>query len=369
MRIGIVTCHTPQNYGAMLQAYGLQKYLEGKNIYSEIIDYAPLIFFEELSLFFIGNKDIKSNFVKRIAYIFLKLPSRIKRRTNFNKFKKAYLNISNKRYLSYEELKSNPPIYDQYICGSDQIWNTKGIRGWDPTFYLQFVPQIEKRNSYAASMSIDSPVNDQVKSIVFPMVSEINRISMREINVIKDIQTYIKKKIDYVLDPVYLLPEHMWKNLALAAPCETKDYILVYPMGNSEHVLQNAKILSKHTGLPIYCITASTKKLKDIKKTFDCSVPKFVRLFLDAKYVITNSFHGTSFSIIFRKNFWSCEIENNNHRITSILSQLGLQNRYLSKHNSLDICDLTADFSDAEIRLNKLIEKSKLFIESIINNE
>lgn len=369
MRIGIVTCHTPQNYGAMLQAYGLQKYLEGKNIYSEIIDYAPVIFFEELSLFFIGNKDIKKNLAKRIAYIYLKLPSRIKRRINFTKFKKDYLNISKKRYQSYEELRSNPPIYDQYICGSDQIWNTKGVRGWDPTFYLQFVPQLEKRNSYAASMSFTSPISDKVKSIVFPMISEINRISMREINVINDIQPYINKRINYVLDPVYLLPKPLWENLALNAPRESKDYILVYPMGNSEHVLQNAKILSKHTGLPIYCITASTRKLKDIKKTFDCSVPKFVRLFLDAKYVITNSFHGTSFSIIFRKNFWSCEVENNNHRITSILSQLGLQNRYLGKHNSLDICDLNTDYSNADIKLNELIKKSKLFIESIINNE
>lgn len=367
MRIGIITCHTPQNYGAMLQAYGLQKYLLSINIHSEIIDYAPAIFFEELSLFYIGNKDIKKNLTKRIVYILLKLPSRIKRRRNFKKFKKNYLNISNKRYNSYEELKSNPPVYDQYICGSDQIWNTKGIRGWDPTFYLQFVPQLKKRNSYAASMSLSSPVSDKVKSIVIPMISEINRISMREINVINEIQPYLKKNIDYVLDPVYLLPKFTWKDFALTAPRESKDYILIYPMGDPQHVLQNARILSKHTGLPIYCITASIQKLKDVKKTFDCSVPKFVRLFLDAKYIVTNSFHGTSFSIIFNKDFWSCEIDNNNHRITSILSQLKLQKRYLAKGCFIDTCDLNTNYSDTEIRLNELIKKSKSFIESIIN--
>ena len=185
MKVGIITCHTPLNYGAMLQAYGLQQYLISKQCDPEIINYAPDIFFEELSLFYVGDLSIRQNLLKRVVYLALKMPFRIRRRFWFDSFKKNFLRIGARRFCSFEELESSELTYDSYICGSDQIWNTRGIRGWDPTFYLQFVKNKDKRNSYAASMSYDYPISDKVVEKVFPMICDLGKRSGRERTIVK----------------------------------------------------------------------------------------------------------------------------------------------------------------------------------------
>lgn len=352
----------------MLQAYGLQRYISSKGVFPEIIDYFPEIYKEELSLLYVGDRKYRNSMILSAAYLLIKLPSRLKRKYNFSKFKKQYLNISHHRYKSYEELVQTPPKYDAYICGSDQIWNTKGVRGWNPTFYLQFVKDKSKRNSYAASMSLDFPISDKVKMEVFPMIEELSNISVRENNIRVQIQKYIDKPIEYVLDPVYLLSAEEWNLLCRKASPEKEDYILIYPMENSDNIVNNAVLLSKYTGLPIYCISASSRKIKGVTKQFDCTISKFVRLFKDARYVITNSFHGTSFSIIFRKDFWSCQVSHNNHRITEILTLLNQQNRFVADGNFIDIDKLKVDYSISEAILREKIESSKAFLNRIVEN-
>jgi len=365
--VGIITCHTPYNYGAMLQAYGLQKYLASKGVYPEIIDYFPEIYKEELSLLYIGDKRYRNNVLFSVAYILLKLPSRLKRKFNFWKFKKQYLNISNHRYKSYDELKQTLPTYDTYICGSDQIWNTLGLRGWNPTFYLQFVKDKSKRNSYAASMSLNLPINEDVKTRVLPMIAELNKISVRERLIQQELTPLLDKKIDFVLDPVYLLSDKEWGELADKSRPIGKDYILIYPMGDGLRVLEYAKLLSLQTGLPIYCITASSRKFPGVTRHFNCDMPRFVRLFKDASYVLTNSFHGTAFSIIFRKNFWSCQVGANNHRITNIIKELHLSDRYIGDDENINLSNLPIDYSLAEKKLERLISESKNFLDDIVN--
>lgn len=365
--VGIITCHTPQNYGAMLQAYALQHYLRSINCSPEIINYFPEIYSEELSLWYVGDKNIRRNLFKKIIYIIAKLPRRIKRRLFFDRFRDKYINVGEPRYYSYDELKEDCPLYDLYICGSDQIWNTRGVRGWDPTFYLQFVKDKTKRYSYAASMSLDIPIRNDVKNTVIPMIEDLNKISVRERLIQKTLTPLLTKTIHYSLDPVYLLTDKDWSILAEAGTPRKEDYILIYPMGDSSHVVENAKRLSLKTGLPIYCITASSRKISGVNKHIDCSVTQFVRLFRDASYVLTNSFHGTSFSIIFRKNFWACEVGANNHRITNILQEFNLSNRYLSKNDIIDTTNLYVDYSKVIEPLENLIFQSKQYLSNIVN--
>ncbi len=368
-RIGIVTCHTPQNYGAMLQAYGLQQYLLEQGCFPEIINYAPDIYFEELSLLYIGDQRIRNNIFLRISYIVAKLYSRLIRRKNFKRFKHRFLNITRHRYKSYDELVNNCPVYDQYIAGSDQIWNTRGLRGWNPTFYLGFVKDTRKRHAYAASMSLDLPISEDVKSKVFPMIEAMNNVSLREEEITQTIQPFLRKQVTTVVDPVYLIGADKWRELSSHAKSETTKYILIYPMGDVHHVVDTALRLSQVKNLPIYSISASKRKIKGVDKQFDCSVEKFVKLFDEAEYVITNSFHGTSFSIILNKQFWSCEVEHNNHRITNLLNRLELGNRYISKQCTMDDTNDFIDFSSINVVLDNMINDSKLFLSKIINDE
>jgi len=367
MKIAIITCHTPQNYGAMLQAYGLQTYLESKNNKVEIINYAPNVYFEEQSLSYIGNSQAKSHLFTGMAYLLYKLPGRLKRRRIFNSFKNKYLHITKERYESIERLYLNPPLADQYICGSDQIWNTRGTRGFNPVFYLGFVKDPKKRNSYAASMSADFPLSARVQGDVLSHINSLDKISVRESIVLEALQPYISKQIIHVLDPVYLLNKTQWQHLADESKPIKEKYILIYPMGENSSTFSNAVKLSKATGLPIYCISASYKKQKEISKKIIPSVPEFLQLIKCAQYVLTDSFHGTSFSIIFQKTFWSCQISKNNHRITSLLESLGLQERYIPDGDCIKLDTSPINYKECYVYLEKKINISKQFIETILS--
>lgn len=368
MHIDIITNHTPLNYGANLQAYALQTYLEKQGCKAEVIDYAPDYYTEHLSLLYVSAPRFRKNYVFRWAYLLFKFPSRWKRIRNFSSFQKHYLHLTSRRYKSFEELLGYPPEADAYIVGSDQVWNTRGTRGYNPAFYLEFVKDCTKRASYAASMSIDEPVTERVKRDVFPMINKLQYVSVRESMTIDVIQPFIHKKVHHVLDPVFLLSADDWKRFVGITDGTEENYILIYPMGEGKNVVESAKALAKHTGLPIYCISASIKKIPGVTKRFDCSVVKFVELFAKARYVVTNSFHGTSFSIIFRKTFWTCEVGNNNHRLLSLLQGFDLENRYISSEDKIDVTAQNVDYALSEQHINESISRSKEYLAKIIDD-
>lgn len=368
MHFAIITNQTPLNYGANLQAYALQTYLEKQGCKAEVIDYAPDYYTDHLSLCYVGDPKFRKNLLLRWGYILYKLPSRWKRKRNFAVFQKQYLHLTSRRYKSYDELLGYPPGADGYIVGSDQVWNTHGTRGYNPAFYLEFVADSTKRASYAASMAIDEPISDRVKRDVFPMINKLQHVSVRESMTIDVIQPYVNKKVHHVLDPVYLLGAEDWNKLAGVSDAVAADYILIYPMGDGKDVLEKANVLAKNTGFPIYCISASKRSFPGVAKRFDCNVVKFVELFAKARYVVTDSFHGTSFSIIYRKVFWTCEAGHNNHRLVSLLQGFGLEDRYVSKDVELDPTALTVDYAYAEQRIREAIGRSKNYLRVVIED-
>lgn len=367
MKIAILTCHVPQNYGAVLQAYALQAYLESRNCTVEIIDYSPDIFLKELKLCYVGDARMKRNLILRIIYILYKLPGRITRRFRFSAFRNNCLHITKRRYESYEELCDTPPLADLFICGSDQIWNTRtSIRGFDPAYYLGFVRDPARKISYAASMSVEDPLPRQVIEVVFPWINDLGHISVREKCISQMLQPYIAKPVVHVVDPVFLLSRQAWEELASKARTVRGRYILIYPMGDGANVLENAGFLAEKTGLPIYCITASKRKDRAVAKYYNCSVPMFLQLILNAGYVVTNSFHGTCFSILFGKDFWTCPVRENNHRILSLLRLFGLQRRYVPEGELPDWNEPSVNYADAGELINEAVGSSKDFLENAI---
>ena len=364
MKVDIITMHCPLNYGAVLQTYALQSYIEYLGHSAEIIDYRPSYLVRTQKLFYIGNKHAKSNLLFATAYIMLKLPQRIKIRRNFNKFIKRHLNLSNIRYNTCEELVSNPVRADVYICGSDQIWNTALPNGSDDAYFLSFV-QKGLKNAYAASLAISTALDSKNKERFKRLLSDFSAISVREDTAIP-ILSFLEKNIVHVLDPVFLLSKEEWITRFNLKETTSDSYILVYPMGDGKNVLYQARQLAKDTNLPIFSISQSKKRESFVTKTFSNIGPvKFVELVLNAKYVVTNSFHGTAFSIIFKKNFWACNIANTSSRIESLLRCTGLTNRLIGDGNStIDL--LTApDYATLDEKQQDLIHFSKHFLENI----
>ena len=158
MRIKTITCHDVYNSGASLQAYALMRYLEELGNEVEIIDYKPDYLNNHYKLGIIANPKYEKNLMLKMIYLTLKFPGRVlalRKKIKYDHFRDNYLKVTKKRYISNSELKNNPPEADIFICGSDQIWNSKFNNGKDPAFYLDFAPQGKIKASYSASFATD----------------------------------------------------------------------------------------------------------------------------------------------------------------------------------------------------------------------
>ena len=361
----ILTMHCPLNYGAILQTYGLQTYLESLGVKTEIIDYRPDYIVCDQSLMYVGGEQYKKNFLTRWAYRILKAPSKISRRRDFAKFANQELHLTPK-FKTYEEICNAGLEAYYFFCGSDQIWNVVSGAHKDPSYFLGFVPYNDKKISYAASGNL--PLTEEVKKVTFPMINNIGHISMREDSTIASIQPYIKKPITHVCDPVFLLDGDDWRKLYRKHSrfTLTEKYILVYPMGNgAEATIEHAYQYTKQMNLPLYKISASKRKDPRVNKQFNVDPYTFLSLIDNAECVITNSFHGTSFSIILEKQFWTCVANGSNQRITSLLNKARIQERLLvdeDKPNSANV-----DLWTAKQNLLSYIYQSKEFIKNSIN--
>lgn len=358
--------HCPLNYGAILQTYALQAYLESLGLKPRVINYRPDYIVCDQSLMYVGGKQYRKNILTRWAYRIMKAPSKFIRKRKFAEFGNNELHLT-EEFKTLEEVKGANLNADCFICGSDQIWNVVSGAHKDPAYFLDFAPSKSKRISYAASGNI--PLNEEVRNITLPMINRIDSISMREDSTIASIQPYVNKPISHVCDPVFLLEAEEWRKLykksASFKPIE--NYVLVYAMGNGyENTIQKARELANKENLPLYQITASLKNDGRIDKHFNISPYDFLALIDNANFVVTNSFHGTSFSIILQKQFWSCIAEGSNQRIVSLLEKAGMSDRLLDNGNKT-IPSSVVDFSNTQKNLLSYILESKKFLQRSIN--
>lgn len=366
--IKIITLHCPLNYGAALQAYALKTYLRAIGQDAELIDYRPDYIVDKQKYTYVGKKSIAKNVIAKCAYIFAKFPSRYKIKHNFSIFMKKELCKGDNIYHSIEDLRRDTSQADVFFTGSDQIWNTQMENGWDDAFFLSFVSK-GKKCSYAASMAKSSVLTSEEKQRFRHMLEGFDKISVREENAKKILQPLVTQEIRWVLDPVFLLSEQQWTMMADKTEEKVKGqkYILIYPMGDGLNVISTAQKLSKETGLPIYSIS-KTIRSQGVSRQFNGYTPyEFLHLIQNAQYVVTNSFHGTSFSIIFKKNFWACSIGNTSSRITSLLQSLDLSHRFLSDGEEKDSFTETIDYGKTYKKLEERLLYSKSYIDSCIN--
>ena len=366
--IKIITLHCPLNYGAALQAYALKTYLRAIGQDAELIDYRPDYIVDKQKYTYVGKKSIAKNVIAKCAYIFAKFPSRYKIKHNFSIFMKKELCKGDNIYHSIEDLRRDTSQADVFFTGSDQIWNTQMENGWDDAFFLSFVSK-GKKCSYAASMAKSSVLTSEEEQRFKQMLEDFDMISVREENAKNILQPLVRQEIRWVLDPVFLLSESKWKMMADKAEEKVTEqkYILIYPMGDGLNVISTAQKLSKETGLPIYSIS-KTIRSQGVTRQFNGYTPyEFLHLIQNAQYVVTNSFHGTSFSIIFKKNFWACSIGNTSSRITSLLQSLDLSHRFLSDGEEKDSFVETIDYGKTYKKLEERVLYSKSYIDSCIN--
>lgn len=327
MRIGILTYHNAINYGAVLQAYALQKVLKILGFESEIINYScPGV-----------EKQYRRKKISDHAYWkvyisdFLSGHRLDKKKTEFYKFMNNYFVLSEKITTLTSDFSDK---YDAIIVGSDQVFNPKNTEG-DSTFLLDFESN-SKKIAYAASIGDNSFLKLWKKKYDIDYISllrNFDNLSFREEAASAFVSDLLGGSYATVLDPVLLAGFDVWKEFQ-EQPQE--EYIFVYNLGNIPLLAKCTKTLSKKTGLKVYVVNKDVKgdyMFRASENVSSLSPTDFLRMLSGAKYVITDSFHGTAFSVLYHKDFTSVvnpDRVNTNSRINNLLKKVRLEERIAS---------------------------------------
>lgn len=350
MKAGIITFHDANNYGAVLQAYALNKKI-GEYCSSEIINYHNEKFHKSHSTSGIKNKII--NLIYRNAIK--------KKNKEFSEFRKNKLLIKGD-IIRDEQLSQLNDIFDVFISGSDQVWNLK-CSGNNDSYFLNFVNDTKKKNSYSASFGTREPKLDEMH---IKYIKEFNHISVRERSG-KDYLSEININAVKTCDPVFLLDKGEWDKLA---GNNSDRYILVYEVVNGVNMINFAKMLSKVQKLKVIVITSSYKPILSVKTLRDIGPIKWLNLIKNAEYIITNSFHGLAFSLIFNKQFFVELLSNSdsNARMIELLEDMNLSSRLISDWQDIVKLD-NIEFDNVNKKIKEVRKESIEYIGTIIRRK
>ena len=364
MKIGIITFHRAHNYGAVLQCFALSTTLKDLGHSVEVIDYYPSYFKKQYALFSL-NHFSQLSMKSKCAYLckcLITSVSKTKRRKKFNLF----INQLPLTDSQYNEKNYVFKKYDAIIFGSDQIWNPLLTSKEDNIFCGNFSKNNSLFISYAASTS-PGILNTSYSNYFKDIANRFDSISVREQSLVEYFHSIGAKSATLVLDPVLLLPQEKWKNIAI--PSTKKNYLLIYTVPQNPKVRELAEMIAKQKKLEIIEIRP-TVNLKPTKKSLDTVSPnEFLGYFSGASFVVTTSFHGTAFSIIFQKQFVTLQLGTaQDDRAQNLLNQLGLKDR-LVDHTHLINPESDIDYKKIQKKLDALIKHSKSFITKSLKNE
>lgn len=334
MKIKTITCHDVYNYGASLQAYALQTFLEKQGHDVEIIDYLPDYKPKRYDWFRIPQQSIFSGFsnVPVLDKIFGLVCQRHSfryygRYKKFNAFKRRKLKCTSMQYHNIDDLIKNKPVADLYIAGSDQIWNTDFVNGTDPSFYCDFVGDKDKCISYAASFAT-STINPKWHDFIHKKLGNFRAISVRESTGVK-----LAKSLGYesteVLDPVFLLDKKDWESL-----CNHEHkgrYLIVYDfLRNDPQIRETCQYIAKEKNLKIFSLNDGGHTPWADMNINNAGPIEFLEWIRGAEFVISTSFHATAFSVIFQREFITFPLvgHQNSSRMKDLLLNFNISSRF-----------------------------------------
>lgn len=372
MRIGILTLPPHDNYGGILQAYALQTVLEHMGhdvvVFNKPIKKKKLLFPMSI-LHYIVRFIKKYVFRKPNVYVFVE-----KKIYKYQKVNTLYTNAFVKKYLhnvyidSLEDVKNE---YDAIIVGSDQVWRNLYFNvSWETTnsedAYLAFTKGWNIwRIAYAASFGVDYLELDDTDILKCKdAIQKFKAVSVREKTGVDICKKHFNVDAKWVADPTLLLDANDYLTLAKDSnSLFTGKYILKYALDEAEEIYCLAHKLEEQKGIPMKELKTHEKdSLSDIKNCTRRPVEEWLYAFAHADYILTDSFHGTVFSILFHKQFTViANKERGITRFTSLLSMFGLEDRLIFSPNEYkQLPDI--DYDKVDIRLEQRRSEALDFI-------
>ena len=368
-RIGIITIQKCDNFGADLQAYALGAKLRLMGYDAENIDY---LFYKnprhrggkmEKPVLPISPKNRVKEVLFPVLTVFRRLRNfsrQAKRDERFEAWFKENVRVG-EEYRSVESLYENPPKYDVYMVGSDQVWNPRLYSNIKP-YFLDFVPQGAKCVSYASSFGVSElsgPVFHKYKQ----WLKKFSHIGLREKKGVETVEAMaLNAEVAHVLDPTLLLTANDWEKVAIRPEDAPADkYLLLYDLIASQGTVDLARRWAAQEGWQVIRIGAGAH-----------GSGEFAWLFAHAQSVVTNSFHGTAFAVLNHKPFYSVVPSGmtNASRIESLLNTISLQHRLVRAEDVAEISiSAELDWNSIDERLNDARDKSVRFLRRSLDGD
>lgn len=365
-KVGILTYHNPDNYGAVLQTMALVEMLKRLDVCPSVIDYTTNAHLSAYK-YFQFNGTLKS-----ILNIILGLPNyfKLKRRhQKFADFRGSHFPLT-RRYVDKVDFLGDLPKLDAIITGSDQVfqvWENKELS----VYYLPFYGTHIKKIAYAPSFG-RSEFNSSIDSKIAKALSDFDNLSCREEKGAQHIQELTGKECALTVDPVLLMGKEFWSNVCFSPDEFKEEYILIYDLLGGPYLVNLANQLNKDKKYKIVCIT--TKKFLKRpyhvdKMIWDASPLDFVGWFKNASYVVTDSFHGSAFATIFSKPLVSLIInERASDRLETLLSYMDAGEKLLNRKKlseGININDYVISTS-SNAKLEKAIAFSQNYLKGAV---
>lgn len=363
MKVAIITQHRVFNYGSALQTYATQVAVQRVGHDAQVIDY----FSEQRTYarqFFALPKGANPLSLRGSVGVLARLPGNFRKKWVFQRFLNKNICLTKRKYITHGDLRAFPPAADVYMTGSDQVWNSDYNEGIDPSYYLDFGEDTVRRVSYAASIGMDA-IPEKEEEQVKRLLSKYDAISVREIKAKDALNDIGVSCAEVVLDPTLLLTQSDWEKIEKTP--KQKGYILVMVLYGEEcGIPQIAQQISAKTGLPILELLWNPLKKRPWKTVYGCSPEEFLGYVHNAGYIVTNSFHVTSFAINYKKTFVVARREKYNSRIESLLHQLGIADRYILPGELDEKCLTPIDYGCVGDKLRELREQSYKILSKMI---
>ena len=374
-KIAVASCYFKHNYGSMLQAYATQKALDKLGYENETIDISgfdaelkkdKIKYFIKASL----TSDIllsKLGMAKNVLYNkFLKnsYTESVKMRdAKFDEFKDKYFRLSEK-YSSKKELSVKcDEKYSAVLVGSDQLWLPGNIAA--DYYTLNFVPKNVNSIAYATSFGQSELPKDSAKKAM-AFLKKIRHISVRELSGQKLVNNLAGRRVPVVCDPTLLFTGDEWSEIQKREPIIKENYILCYFLGNNPSHREFAKRLRESTGYKIAALLHLDEYIKTDENyaditPYDIGPKEFVNLIRYAKYVCTDSFHCSVFSILYSREFFTFRRyarntrQSTNSRIDSLLDSVGLSERLLTGDEDIAECmKIKTNFENVQSKIDDI---------------
>lgn len=352
-KASIITFHCVPNYGAVLQTFGMVTYLRKHFDEVEVIDYRP----ETLC------KDYKAiNFysIPSVVMSLWSLRPYLKKVRKFKTFEKKYLYLSENGGKTAEEI--GEVNTDLVVLGSDQVWNAQITKGIDPVYFgrLNWAEKKPTVISYAASIGKGN-LTEQERNEIIRLLKNLDAVSVRESDAQKLVENLTDKEVQVVVDPTVLAGAEAFTPLIRPVPYQ--NYLLFYSLNGYEETEAMAEKIARYQNLQLVELSGRRKGLfhKNHITLHDAGPEEFVSLIAGASYVVTDSFHGTVFSLLYHRPFVTIPHKTRGGRIKTLLSLCDLEQRCTPVF-SRDLLEDGIDWNDVEQKLQKARECSEQFI-------